>query len=201
MNLAVATAFAKETIERATGDARPIRTRAVYETCVEWCREHGLPVPSTADLAKAIREAGGVAAKTNGQRVWRGIQWRREFDVLDFIPIANRDALKRLSRVEPHVPLDVFCELARIARSTFYDMQRRGTAPRIVKRNGRCLISALDALEWCRLNGRNVAILALADWLEAEIEKPSARVLRAISRGVPAMKSVRDTCEKRTLAA
>lgn len=201
MNLAVATAFASETIERADADATPLRTRAVYDTCVEWCRDHALPMPSARDLATAIRDAGGIAAKTKGQRVWRGIRWRTECDVLDFTPIANRDALKRLSRVEPHVPLDVFCELAQIARSTFYDMQRRRTAPRIVKRNGRCLIRALDALEWCKLNGRYVAILALADWIETEIERPSARVLRAISRGIPAMKSVRDTSENRTRAA
>jgi predicted DNA-binding transcriptional regulator AlpA len=198
---AVAAAFVDELIEVADVGVSPLRTRAVWEACIAWCQDHALPMPSARDLATAIREAGGIAAKTNGQRVWRCIQWRTECDVLDFTPIANRDALRRMASAEPYMPLDVFCELANIGRSTFYDMQRRGSGPRIVKRNGRILIRALHALDWCRANGRYVAICALADWLEAEIEKPSTRARNAIAKGVPAMTTVREHAKTRTYAA
>lgn len=198
---AVAATAVDELLDPVNGKADTIRTRVAYEACAEWCREHRLPVPTIAEVAVAIRAIGGIAAKTNGQRIWRGVRWRVDRDGLDMRGIADRETLRRLSRVEPRIPLGVFCELVRIGRRTFYDMRHRGTAPEVHKINGRCLILSADALQWCRTNGRHAALIALADWLDAELERPSSRVIKAASCGAVDSNLVRETGNSRTCAA
>ena len=69
LRYAVAATAVDELLEPVNGRADTIRTRIAYEACAEWCREHRLPVPTIAEVAVAIRAIGGIAAKTNGQRI------------------------------------------------------------------------------------------------------------------------------------
>ena len=179
---AVAHVFAEECLDASSTGARRIASRAIRDVCAVWCAERGLPKPNAAQLAKAIRAVGGVAGKSNGQRVWRGLRWR-DPDDMDFNTIANRDEINRLANIEPAIPLDAFCEIADVAMSTLYDRRARGTAPPFIKHGKRCFVRASDALAWFRRTGRHAAIIRLADWLEAQVERPSTRVAKAIRCG------------------
>ena len=44
--------------------------------------------------------------------------------------------------------IDEFCQSHAISRATFYNLRKRGTAPRIFKVGARTLISADAAAEW-----------------------------------------------------
>lgn len=176
---AITSSFVDQHLEYAPSRWSRIAVRDIAAACTQWCEEHGLYRPSRTLIAEAIHGLGASTIKSRGQRLWQHVQWRDPNVFDDFLPIANRDVLKRLCAIEPLIPMNEFCDVVRIGKTTLYEMRQRGVAPRIVQVGARYYIRAFDALEWSRGTGRHMAIINLANWLDAEVDRPCRRAAKA----------------------
>jgi predicted DNA-binding transcriptional regulator AlpA len=159
---AVACVFVRINLQPST--ASPLPSRDVMDRCLGWCEKQRLFAPSPQELADAMRVAGYVPHKSNGQRLWCGAEWRVDPD--PFIALAEPDMLRRLTQQPAAFPLRVFTELAGIGRSTFYALSKRGEAPRSYRRGRRVFIAATDAVTWCAERGKHASVLAIVDRVE-----------------------------------
>ncbi len=144
--------------------SRPVPSRAILDRCAAWCIEQRLFRPSPSEMAHVMRSAGYQRMKSNGQRFWRGLEWRAEPD--PFAALAEPDVLRRLSLPTPSMPLNVYCRLTGTARSTFYAQEARGAAPIAHRRGRRVFVTASNAVTWCAAHGYQVAMLNVVEWVE-----------------------------------
>ena len=111
-----------------------------------------------------MRSHGYLTFTSNGQRQWRGAEWRVDAD--PFIALSEPDIIRRLTNTTPVFPLRVFCELTGVGRNMFYALSARGEAPTSYRRGRRVFITALDAVEWCAARDRHAAVLCIVGWVE-----------------------------------
>jgi predicted DNA-binding transcriptional regulator AlpA len=163
LHVAIAEAFVRDVMQPALNSR--LRSRDVLERCATWCKQHRLLSPSPHEIAAAMRPAHYVKHKSNGQRMWRGVVWRRERD--PFAALGEPDILRRLMFSDPVIPLPVFCQLAGVGRSTFYVQEQRGDAPVSYRRGRRIFILAIDAAVWCSQRGRHSSLEAIVDWVNS----------------------------------
>ncbi|MEO5338475.1 MAG: helix-turn-helix domain-containing protein [Magnetospirillum sp. WYHS-4] len=158
---AVAATFIANALVRTDND-KYIRSAGLMMVCKDWCRSNGLAPPSIHILSAALRDFGAVYAKSNGQRIWRGVQFTQ---MQDRLPVMlNVEELHKLTRRPPIMTLPEFIRLTGISRSTFYAQCKRGTAPTHRRIGGRVMIATTDALDWCHKHAFHAAALNITDW-------------------------------------
>jgi len=177
LQFAIADTFVRHHVRRSSDTKAKLYSGAIRMACSRWCEMNVLPIPSPRELAHAMRQLGCSAGKSNGLRVWRGAVWGTTHD--EFVVMAHRDVLRRLMRYQPMIPIVTFCQLVGIARSTFYEMYKRGATPSTTRLGKRRYIRCMEALEWCQSNERHGALLNIIDWFDA-VTKPTRRRVPAL---------------------
>ena len=177
IELAVARSFVNLFLCNGSSD-QMLSSRSIAQQCAAWRLARRLYQPSFSDLTAAMTDSGYQKGKSNGQRVWHGVAWTPEPNTIE--EMTDADVLRRLTQQPVALPLRVFCELARVGRSTFYVMSARGDAPPSYRKGRRVFIGAVDAVTWCAERGMHGAVLAIVDraedqWADIDRTRKQAR--------------------------